>query len=66
MSAPSASRWSAFSVRPPSASFISVSATVSKRKAASSSARRAAGSVRISSIEPIEPPHTPSATWRAR
>ena len=39
MSAPSASRWSAFSVRPPSASRSSVSATVSNRKAASSASR---------------------------
>ena len=50
MSAPSASRWSAFSVRPPSASCHSVSATVSNRNAASRSARRPAGSVRTSSI----------------
>ena len=54
MSAPSASRWSAFSVRPPSASFHSVSATVSNRNAASRSARRPAGSVRTSSIEPTD------------
>ena len=36
---PSASRWRAFSVRPPSASRSSVSATVSKTNAASSAAR---------------------------
>ena len=47
MRAPSPSRWRAFSVRPPSASVSSVSATVSNRNAASRSARRPAGSVRI-------------------
>ena len=44
MSAPSASRWSAFSVRPPSASRISVSSTVSKRNASAElRSRRPAG-----------------------
>ena len=43
MSSPSDSRWSAFSVRPPSASRTSVSSTVSNRNAASSSARTAPG-----------------------
>ena len=39
MRAPSASRWRAFSVRPPSAFVSSVSATVSKRNSSSSAAR---------------------------
>ena len=78
-SAPSASRWSAFSVRPPSASRSSVSATVSNRKAASSSARRAAGSVsdlvdraddaaphRVADLARAIAPATPRAASHAR
>ena len=66
MSAPSDSRWSAFSVRPPSARTSSVVATVSKRNAASSASRSAAGSVGIAAAVRAWPRHTASATWRAR
>jgi hypothetical protein len=51
---------------PASAVWSSVSATVSKRKPESTSARRAAGSVRASPVAAARPPQTASATWRAR
>ena len=67
MSAPSSSRWRAFSVRPPSASRSSVSSTVSRRKSRASALRSGAGSVRISAAS-VTPPsfQMASAIWRAR
>ncbi len=60
MSAPSESRWRAFSVRPPSATRSSVSARVSSGKAASISVRSAVGRVWIEAALVAPPAHRAS------
>ena len=68
MSAPSASRWSAFSVCPPSATRSSVSPTVSKRNASARAVaeRRPAAVGIVAEVGRAARAQTASATWRAR
>ena len=67
--APSDRRWSAFSVRPPSATLdLGLGQRVEPEGLVRGRARRLAGRVRISAAlraPPVPPAHSPSATWRS-
>ena len=67
MRAPSASRWSAFSVRPPSARrTLRVGDGVEAERGVEPVAKRRPGASGLVASDAAVPPQTASATWRAR